>query len=77
MVVRDAVLVSVVGVALGVSAAYGLTRVLSHVLYGVTATDSGAFIFAAAGMMLMAVAASYFPARRAAGVDPLVALRSE
>ena len=77
MVVRDAVVVSVVGVALGVSAAYGLTRVLSHVLYGVTATDSGAFIFAAAGMMLMAVAASYFPARRAAGVDPLVALRSE
>jgi putative ABC transport system permease protein len=77
MVVRESFAVGVVGVAAGVSAAYGLTRVLSSVLYGVTPTDSPSFVLAAISMLLVAAAASYLPARRAATVDPLVALRSE
>jgi putative ABC transport system permease protein len=77
MVVREGVAVGLIGLAAGVAAAYGLTRVLSNALHGVTPTDSHAFVFAATSMLLVAVAASYFPARRAATVDPLVALRAE
>jgi putative ABC transport system permease protein len=77
MVVREGIAVGVVGVAAGVSTAYALTRVLSSVLYGMTPTDPQSFVFASVSMLLVAVAASYLPARRAATVDPLVALRSE
>jgi predicted permease len=65
------------GLALGVAASLALTHLMTGFLYGVTATDPLTFI--AVGLLLMAVGvvAGYFPARRAAGVDPMVALRSE
>jgi putative ABC transport system permease protein len=64
-----------VGVAVGLALAYGLTRVLASLLYGVKASDP--LTFAAVGLILtvIALAASYLPARRASGIEPVEALR--
>jgi putative ABC transport system permease protein len=75
MVVLQAVTLALVGVAIGVAGGLALTRVLGTLLYGVSATDPA--IFAAVSLLLTLVAAlaSWLPARRAARVDPIVALR--
>jgi putative ABC transport system permease protein len=62
---------------LGIVAAFGLTRVLTSLLFGITATDAPTFIAVPALLLLAALFACWFPARRAAKVDPLVALRCE
>jgi putative ABC transport system permease protein len=68
---------AVVGVALGIVLALGLTRLMSAQLFGVTAHDP--LTFAAVGLALIVVAliACWLPARRAASVDPIVALHAE
>ena len=68
---------ALVGVALGVAASLALTRVLASFLYEVSAFDPVTFIAVAALLIAVGFAASYFPARRATTVDPLVALRHE
>ncbi|HEX7241058.1 MAG TPA: ADOP family duplicated permease, partial [Longimicrobiaceae bacterium] len=77
MVVRSGLALTAVGIAVGLAAALALTRLLSGMLYGVTATDP--VTFAAVPLLLLGVAllASYLPARRATRVDPMVALRAD
>ncbi|HUB33807.1 MAG TPA: ABC transporter permease [Bryobacteraceae bacterium] len=65
------------GLGLGLALAYGLTRLLSSLLFGVRAGDPASFAITAAVLATVSLAASYIPARRAARVEPSSALRSE
>ena len=77
MILRQGMLLALVGVALGVAGAFALTHALRSLLFGVTPTDPATFGAVAAVLAAAAFAACYIPARRAAQVDPLRALRAE
>ena len=65
------------GVALGLAASFGVTRLLSKLLFGVKSADPPTFVTVVAGLCAIALFAVYFPARRAARIDPATALRHE
>jgi putative ABC transport system permease protein len=71
------VVLGVIGVALGLAAAFGLTRLMSTLLFEVEATDKAIFAVVSVGAFLITLLACYIPARRAMDVDPLQALRYE
>jgi putative ABC transport system permease protein len=77
LVLMQAAALALVGVAIGLGSALILTRALSHLLYGVSATDPLTLVGAAALLVMLAVISSYLPARRASRVDPMIALRTE
>jgi predicted permease len=77
LVLRQGALLAVLGIAAGLGAAFGLTRLMSALLFGVDPVDPVTYGLAAIGLSGIALLASYFPARRAANVDPMVALRWE
>jgi predicted permease len=77
MVLGDGLKMTLVGVVVGFVAALGLTRLMASLLFGVSGTDPLTFICVALLLALVALAACYLPARRAARVDPMVALRYE
>jgi putative ABC transport system permease protein len=66
-----------IGLVLGTAGALALTRIMSPLLYGITATDLQTFIFIPVLLTSVAMLACWIPSRRAAKVDPIVALRSE
>ena len=66
-----------IGTVLGVTAALGLTRLMSSLLFGVSAVDPTTFLVIPAVLIAVAFIASYVPARRATKVDPLQSLTSE
>jgi len=74
---RDALVVIVAGTAIGIAAAVGVTRFAESLLYGVPARDALSTLAAAFLLGLVALLASYVPARRASRLDPNVALRYE
>ena len=77
LVINDGARLTVAGVALGVAGAYGLTRLMTGLLYGVSALDPLVFVAVALLAALVALAATYLPARRAASVSPVTALRAD
>jgi ABC-type antimicrobial peptide transport system permease subunit len=77
LVIGQGMLLALTGVAVGVGGAIGLTRLLKTLLYGITPTDPSTFILVAFILSAVALLACWLPARRAAKVDPMVALRCE
>jgi predicted permease len=77
MVVKAGMLVAAAGIVSGLACAFVLTRFMDALLFNVTPTDAATFISIAAVLAAIAFAATYAPARRAAKIDPLVALRTD
>ena len=77
MIIGQGLRLVLIGEVIGLAVAYGLTRLMASLLYGVSATDSLTFIIVSGILLIVAAAACYIPARRGAGVDPMVALRDE
>jgi predicted permease len=77
MIVRQGMLLAVIGIALGLAAAYGLTRLLTAFLFGVKPVDSLVFAAVPVVLALVSLAAIWVPASRATRIDPALALRRE
>jgi ABC-type antimicrobial peptide transport system permease subunit len=77
MILRESSSLALVGIAVGLAAAFGFTRFIRTTLYGLQPTDPATFIPAALLLLVIAIAAGYGPARRASRIDPMQALRHE
>jgi predicted permease len=77
LVIRQAFYLSSIGIAVGIAASFGLTRLIKSQLFGVTPTDPATAVVVCVILAFVALLACYIPARRATKVDPMVALRTE
>ena len=77
LILREALLLVIAGVAVGLPMIFAVTRLASTLLFGLTPTDPISLLFAALLMLAVAIVAGYLPSRRATRVDPMVALRCE
>jgi ABC-type antimicrobial peptide transport system permease subunit len=77
MVMRQGTVLALLGVVLGVAIALGVTRSLAFFLHGVSPFDPLTFAAAALALLVAGIVATFFPARRATRVDPIIALRAE
>ena len=77
MVLRESAVISVAGVSAGIPLSIAGAQLMRSMLFGVVPGDSFSYVCALLGVSLVALAASAIPARRAASVDPIVALRYE
>jgi ABC-type antimicrobial peptide transport system permease subunit len=76
-VLRETLTLTLVGIGLGLPIMFGVTRVIASKLFGVKPYDPQSLVLAAFALCAVSLAAAYIPARRAASVDPMVALRDE
>jgi predicted permease len=77
LILKQGLSVALIGMTIGIGAALALTRLMSSLLFGISATDPLAFGAVAIALMIVALLACYIPARRATRVDPMRALRNE
>ena len=77
LILRTGVILTLSGIVIGVAGALALTRLLTSLLYGVTATDMMTFVVVSVALFAIALVACLIPARRATRVEPLVALRHD
>jgi ABC-type antimicrobial peptide transport system permease subunit len=77
LVVRQGIVLALVGVVMGVVAAFGVTRIMNTMLYHVKAMDPLTLIAVSVLLLVVSLLACFLPARRATRVDPLIALRYE
>jgi putative ABC transport system permease protein len=77
MILKQGATLILIGVFVGLAGALVLTRLMSHMLYGISPNDPIIFALIALMLTIVALVACYIPARRAARVDPVIALRAE
>jgi putative ABC transport system permease protein len=77
LIVFDGMKLTLIGLAIGLPASYGLTKLMEGYLYGVSLTDPLTFAVTSVTLLAVALLACYAPARRATLVDPMIALRCE
>jgi putative ABC transport system permease protein len=76
LILRNGMILAGTGIIIGLVGAIALSRLMTGLLFGITATDTLTFAGVSITMLLVALAASYLPARRATKIDPLEALRN-
>jgi len=77
MILRDSLALVSVGLVIGLAASFAAARAVASILYSIQPSDPAAFVFTAAALALTGIAAAFLPARRAASIDPMRALRHE